>query len=255
MGIEVLKTVPLIQIPFKYTDLSVLLDVYIVEEYLGEVSANEYQELFWHPLKTLNDNDFPKANFGIIRALRFAKVFAVTPECTDERKFLRLFNNVVSRDDIQIIQLRSHALSDSKYIKLAKKCAYLCKKNNTSLILNREVNTIKTIELSGVHMTSNNLMQIRKRPFDSEFIVGASCHNIKEVKKANQLKLDYIFIGPVLEKEGFSKTKILDWHGFANLSRLSVVPAYAIGGMGLEMLDTCTSSGGQGIAAIRTFWK
>lgn len=255
LGIHVLRAAPLIQIPFHYTDRCLLLDVFNIQEYSGKVSANEGQELFWQSIESLSDIGFPAANFGIIRALRFPKHFPITPDCLEEKSFLNHFENVISRNDSKIIQLRAHALSNSAYSKLAMQCFDLCNQYKTKLVLNRELECIENLNFSGLHLTSKNLLKLEKRPLGANHIIGASCHDVKEVEKANTLKLDYIYIGPVLDKAENRKAKTLGWDGFARLSRMSTVPAYAIGGMDPSKLDKCFLSGGQGIAAIRAFWK
>ena len=83
--------------------------------------------------------------------------------------------------------------------------------------------------------------------------MGASCHNLEEVKHASRLKLDYIFLGPVLKK-GQSKSNILGWDRFAELTLQSKIPVYAIGGLNAADIETSICNGGQGIAAIRSVW-
>ena len=255
LGIQVLQALPLIQIPFIYSDRNVMLEVFCIQEYTGEIIANEGQDLSWRPVESLMDTDFPAANYGIIRALKFPKVFPITPDCMNENKFLKRFEKVISRSDIKIIQFRSHKLSNLKYIELTKECIDLCELYKVKLILNRELACIKKLDFSGIHLTSKNLLELNERPLGSECIVGASCHNAVEVEKANALKLDYILIGPVLEKVQHTEAKILQWDGFTNLSSMSLIPVYAIGGMQLKYLDACARSGGQGIAAIRALWE
>ena len=254
LGVQVLQTAPLIQIPYHYSDRSVLLDVFCIQEYTGEILANEGQELFWQSIESLSEADFPAANFGIIQALKLPKIFPVTPDYSYEKNFLRRFEEVISRSNSQVIQLRSHALSNSEYIELAKKCARLCRQYEVKLILNRDFACIESLDYSGIHLTSSHLLELNERPLGPDYIVGASCHNAIEVEKANALKLDYIFIGPVLEKFQYDNAKVLAWHGFAKLTSMSFIPVYAIGGVKQEELDVCYQSGGQGIAAIRAFW-
>ena len=97
-------------------------------------------------------------------------------------------------------------------------------------------------------------MSTKIRPLDATKLVGASCHDQKEVEHANMLGLDYIFIGPVIEKNFSENSKTLKWDGFAALSKHSLIPVYAIGGLSVSDIGACVSYGGQGIAAIRSFW-
>ena len=169
--------------------------------YSGTIHAQEGQEIYWEKISLLKDEDFPAANYGVIRALRLPKLFAVTPDYTqDMGNFLKKFEGVIGKEYIQMIQLRSHELNASEYIKLAKQCASLCTKHNVQLILNRDMECLTELEVTALHLTSNRLLSAKKRPLGHKHLVGASCHNLQEVEHANVIGLDYIFLGPVLEK-------------------------------------------------------
>ena len=255
LNIDILSFVPLIQIPYTYPDRKILLDAYIVKKYKGNVSAQEGQKIYWKKISSLNDNEFPSANYGVIRALQLPKVFPVTPNYSQEPKnFLMNFEEVVSDEATQIIQFRSHELEISEYVELVKQCIKICKKYHVKLILNRELESTKGLDVSGVHLTSEKLLSTKKRLLSTKYLVGASCHSQQEVNHANTLGLDYVFIGPVIEKNSSEICKTLTWKGFAEMTRYSLIPAYAIGGLKEGDVDTSISHGGQGIAAIRDIW-
>ena len=69
VAIEVLSCQPLITINHDYYDKRVLLEVFIVDQYLGEPSAKEGQGQGWFTLDELQTLDFPKANQAIIDKL------------------------------------------------------------------------------------------------------------------------------------------------------------------------------------------
>lgn len=256
LNIQLIKATPLIQIPYTYSDQKILLDAYLVSEYLGDIAAHEGQEIYWNSVESMNDDNFPAANYGLIRALKLPRIFPVTPSYSqDPRNFLMKFESVVSKDPIKIIQLRSHELEHLEYVKLAKKCAVLCSNYGVLLIVNCEVNILDESQAVGIHLTSDKLVKTKKRPVGGTKLVGASCHDQKDIDHANKLRLDYIFIGPVIEKNFSKNSKTLGWDGFAALSKNSLVPAYAIGGLSETDTDACVSHGGHGIAAIRSFWE
>jgi thiamine-phosphate diphosphorylase len=191
----------------------------------------------------------------VIRALYLPKLFAVTPDYTQVAgNFLKKFEGIISKEYVRIIQLRSHELNFSEYTKLAKQCASLCSKRNVQLILNRDMESLAELQVTGLHLTSNKLLSAKERPLSHEYLVGASCHNLQEVEHANAMGLDYIFLGPVLEKNSSENTKTLGWEGFAKLARESLIPVYAIGGLKTEDTQTSMRHGGQGVAAIRSIW-
>jgi 8-oxo-dGTP diphosphatase len=73
VGIEVLTCQPFMQINHLYKDTTtstrVHLDVFIVDNFLGEPSAQEGQGEVWCSLTQLVELDFPKANQAIIEKL------------------------------------------------------------------------------------------------------------------------------------------------------------------------------------------
>jgi len=74
INIDVLSCQPLITIDHDYGDKKVCLEVFVVDNYIGEPSAQEGQEQSWFALKEFKDLDFPKANEAII-----AKLIALSP--------------------------------------------------------------------------------------------------------------------------------------------------------------------------------
>lgn len=255
LNVDIINAVPLIQIPYHYSDRKILLDTYLVDDYSGSVSGHEGQEVFWKKPEALDESEFPAANYGVIRALQLPKTFPVTPNFSeDSDAFLANFENVVSNETTHVIQLRSHDLIMSDYMGLAKHCADLCEKHSVKLVLNRDIKALEISQASGLHLTSDNLLNTKVRPLDHRYLVGASCHNIKEIEHANSLRLDYMFVGPVIEKIHSVNCARLGWDGFSALSRRSVIPVYAIGGLSGTDLADCIDNGGQGVAAIREFW-
>lgn len=256
LNVDIVNATPLIQIPYSYSDRKIFLDAYLVDEYSGNVSGHEGQEIYWKKIEVLDDDEFPAANYGVIRALQLPKTFPITPNYSeDSDKFLTNFEHVVSNEFIHIIQLRSHELKTSDYIDLAQQCAELCLKYSVQLILNRGLDALDESQVAGIHLTSHVLLNTNKRPLGKQYLVGASCHNLHEIEHANKLKLDYVFIGPVIEKNHSDNCAKLEWDGFAALTSNSIIPVYAIGGLSGADLDLSIRSGGQGIAAIRKFWN
>ncbi len=256
LNIHVHKCLPLIQIPFSYPDRNVFLDVYTIIDYSGLLAANESQKLAWRKISTLSSAEFPNANHGIICALQLPRLISVTPDLSSSpENFLPYFGKVVKNNDISVIQLRSHELNKSQYMKLAEKCLQLCKLHGCELILNREAEYLQEVEAAGLHLTSNRLLAVRERPLGGNYLVSASCHNIDEIRHASRLAIDYIFLGPVAGKNSSPGNYALGWNRFAELARESLIPVYAIGGLKINDVSIAVEHGGQGVATIRGLWS
>lgn len=69
LGIETLKTEPLIKLSHDYGDKLVELDVYKVTQFKGRAHGAEGQETRWIQLEDIHHYEFPEANTAIIEAL------------------------------------------------------------------------------------------------------------------------------------------------------------------------------------------
>jgi 8-oxo-dGTP diphosphatase len=256
LNIQAHQFSPLIQIPYSYQDRRVVLDVYTISDYSGSVIENESQPLDWKDISALNSTDFPSANHGIIRALQLPKLISVTPEFTHgPDSFMTRFENVVKNDGVAMIHLRSHELNDAKYMQLAAKCLNLCRQYGAELVLNRDVKCLNKLNVAGLHLTSKKLLATAENPIRKKCWVSASCHSLDEVLHASKIGLDYIFLGPVIEKNTNTNIRPLGWDDFRVVAEQSLIPVYAIGGLSTADVDAAIKNGGQGIAAIRDLWK
>lgn len=69
VGIDVLACTPLLEITHDYGDKHVLLEVFVVDNFLGEARAQEGQQEGWFILAEFQKLDFPAANQIIIDKL------------------------------------------------------------------------------------------------------------------------------------------------------------------------------------------
>lgn len=69
IGIDTLSCTPLITISHDYSDKKVSLEVFLVDQYLNEPTAQEGQEQGWFSLAELQTTEFPDANVAIVKRL------------------------------------------------------------------------------------------------------------------------------------------------------------------------------------------
>jgi 8-oxo-dGTP diphosphatase len=100
----------------------------------------------------------------------------------------------------------------------------------------------------GIHFTASELASLKERPH--EMLAAASCHTRAELDHAMQLGLDFAVLGPVKDKP-----PALGWSKFRQLSALSSIPIYAIGGLTRADLQDAWRAGAHGVAMIRGAWS
>ncbi|MDO6460339.1 8-oxo-dGTP diphosphatase MutT [Granulosicoccaceae sp. 1_MG-2023] len=70
VGILVMASSALMQIPWEYADKHILLDVHEVSAFSGEPAGLEGQEVRWVGVSALQDYAFPEANLAIVEKLQ-----------------------------------------------------------------------------------------------------------------------------------------------------------------------------------------
>jgi 8-oxo-dGTP diphosphatase len=69
IAIQITDASPWIQVPYQYTNKSVLLDVWIVHGFAGEPQGAEGQQIDWKDYTELLSLEFPEANKAILEKL------------------------------------------------------------------------------------------------------------------------------------------------------------------------------------------
>ena len=255
LAIQVENSEPLIQIRHDYNDKSVLLDVHKVTCFSGEPKGNEGQPVRWVNPEFLSEYAFPAANQPIIQAVRLSRFCAITGSFDSLNDFTEKFSKLVSSKR-KMVQLRIKDFSlqqHNEYIDVAKG---MCDKN-IQLQVNTSVNEFLKIDSNfklGLHLNSRGLMQLEFRPVDKKILLGASCHSLAELKRAEKIQADYVYLSPVKPTYSHPGVEALGWEKFQKIVEQINIPVYALGGMTETDLTAAIQSGAQGIASISAWW-
>ncbi|MBI5460857.1 MAG: Nudix family hydrolase [Gammaproteobacteria bacterium] len=263
LGIDVEKARPLIRIPHRYPDKSVLLDVWRVTDFSGEPHGREGQPVQWVTPERLPDFDFPAANRPIVTAARLPDRYLITPEPTLEptlefgADFLQRLEQAFARG-IRLVQLRAKTLDERAYSELARAVCARARAYGAQVLLNAAapaaIESIAEIGAAGVHLNTQRLMSLSQRPLPPPLWVAASCHTAEELQQAARIGCDFVVLGPVQPTASHPGAVHLDWSGLHALCEIGSVPVYALGGLRDADLDAAWRAGAQGIAAIRGLW-
>jgi 8-oxo-dGTP diphosphatase len=98
-------------------------------------------------------------------------------------------------------------------------------------------------------------MSLNKRPLKEDYWISTSCHNIRELKWAEQLGVDFCLIAPVKNTASHSDVSPLGWDHLKTLIASTGLPVYALGGLQAEDLKDALSCGAQGLAMISAVWN
>lgn len=254
LGIRPTESEPLIRIRHAYDDRLVVLDFFRVTAYQGEAKGREGQPLCWMLPEEMVAETFPAADRPVITALQLPKYYLITganPRKVPE--FLESLSLALTQG-IRLVQLRAHQLADAAYRQLIAEVLPMCRSREVKLLINRAESILDWHgEADGLHLTSSNLNSLTLRPSGAG-LIGASCHNLQQLKKAETLGLDYALLSPVRATSSHPGSPNLGWAKFAAWVEQVNLPVYALGGMERDDLSIAISRGAQGIAGISTFW-
>ncbi|MBT8146696.1 MAG: Nudix family hydrolase [Gammaproteobacteria bacterium] len=244
---------PLKRILHRYGDRAVLLDTWRVDCFQGEPVGRENQDVIWRSVEALFPQDFPEANRAIIKALQLPSELAITGRCESRTEFREKMAGLVAQD-IKLIQFRQPQLTGSEFLDWAGDALRLCRENDARLLINGSLEAFDQLEAHGFHATSARLNELESRPVSESRLFSASCHNVAELLKAEELGADFALLSPVKATGTHVDAQPLGWERFRSHASQVSLPVYALGGMTLDDLAAARNEGAHGIAAISAFW-
>ena len=254
LDISPLTIEPLIQIRHVYTDKTVFLDVWRVTSFKGQPRGVEGQPVSWVKITELDYRKFPEANMAIISALQLPEYYMISGKFIDHEDFKNKLETALEKGD-KLVQLRCKQINNpAEYLELAKTAQEICARYQAVLLLNTNVDTFNKTDADGLHLNSQALFDYDSRPIDTGKLLSVSCHNLDEMQQAEKLGADILLLSPVKETSSHPGVPGIGWTKFKQLVAQVQAPVYALGGMKVSDLDDAKAAGGQGVAAISSFW-
>ena len=162
----------------------------------------------------------------------------------------------IARNDsegVDLIQIREKDLSTRALCDLVTQAVRLCWR--ASVIVNTRVDVALACGADGVHLPAHSPSPAEfRRLTPPGFLIGVSCHDIAELRAAENEGADYAFFAPVFHP--LSKSDQRAPHGLDGLRAacFSVrIPVYALGGITMGNAPLCERAGAAGIAGITLF--
>ena len=253
LGIRIGNIEPLICVPQRYANKSIVLDVYTVQSYTGKPKGREKQALAWSPLEKLGSYPIPPADKPVVAALTLPNLLAITPEFYgDKNSYLSCIEQQLV-SGVRLIQLRCKSLSTQKLKELAIDVRTLCQEHKGTLFINEDIELAKILDCP-VHLKSSQLMQNDISIILSGYPFSSACHNVEELKKAESMAALFAVTGPVLKTNSHPDAEGIGWTRFAKMRNDVSLPIFALGGLGVNDISDARQHGAQGVAGIRQFW-
>ena len=253
LGIQVLEAYPWITRTFDYPEKTVKLHFFIVRNWQGIPEGKEGQILSWQNPHAVTVSPTLPANTPILDALKLPDVYAITNRYElGESVFLERLHEQLKRG-LRLIQIREKNLNAIELADFTQRVLALTVPYQAKVLVNAPLNQVQSMGVDGVHLTSDRLMALDKKP--PNLLIGASCHQASELKHAAKLGLDFVLLSPVMPTQSHPQDLAMGWEAFGALIEDYPLPVYALGGMKLSHLNQAWTAGAHGVAMLREIWN
>ena len=253
LGIRVTSARPLILIPHHYPDKSVLLDVWDVDGFEGDAHGAEGQPVEWVRPEALDDYAFPAANAPIVAAARLSERLLITGAATSPDEYAERLQAALEQG-VRQVMLRAKVFSEDEFAGLYRSLLPLCQQKGAVLGVNAPVAQANALGAEHLHLTSERLQALVGRSEFNGRWLSASCHNVEQIRQAEQKGVDFITLSPVQATLSHPGEPVLGWAQFAEMVAECTLPVYALGGLSDDDLASARQHGAQGVAAISAWW-
>jgi 8-oxo-dGTP diphosphatase len=255
MGITVTAATPWLMQTFRYPHATVRLQFFLVTAWSGQLHPHEDQAFAWQRLGEIRVSPILPANGPILRGLALPDQLAFSNVAElGEDVFLQKLNARIALEPVWLV-LREPQLGKEELSRLAATVIPAVQKAGGKIILHGQAELAQELGADGVHLSSRQLCQLKKRPQGLDW-VGASTHNHAQLACVRELGLDYAVLGHVAPTRSHPDQAPLGWDSFAALLREGwPFPVFAIGGMDASHIPQARALGAHGIASLRAFWQ
>lgn len=176
-------------------------------------------------------------------------ILCVTNRRLCKEDFLTRIEKIAAAHPAGII-LREKDLPPDDYKRLAKETLAVCEKYNVLCILHSFTEAAEKLHAEAIHLPLPILQDMAAEKKTHFHIIGASCHSLEDVKKAQKLGCTYVTAGHIFST---NCKKGLPGRGLAflkNICKNSSVPVYAIGGICSKNIPAVRAAGAAGVCVM-----
>jgi 8-oxo-dGTP diphosphatase len=244
LGIEVREATPWITRRYEYTHATVRLHFFRVSAWEGEPQPLEDQAIRWQRVGHPDVSPMLPANAPVLAALALPEVMVVSAAAEmGIDAWVHAIAHAALHERL-LVQLREKSFDAQKMQHLLSRTLAHVEAGGSRVVVNGDCGAYP--QCGGLHMTAAQLMAVPERPTAS--LLGASCHDARELDRAAELGVDYALLGAVKATPSHPDAAPLGWARFAELVRDRPMPVYAIGGLTRADLAEARRHGAHGVA-------
>lgn len=155
---------------------------------------------------------------------------------------------------VDLIQIRERELPTRPLLSLVEAAVTRAHDTPSRILVNDRLDVALAAGAQGLHLPTHGFPVAEVRGRYPDLLLGASCHNLEELRQAEQGGADFAVFGPVFETASkMAYGPPLGLEKLAEAVQAVRIPVLALGGINLANAADCLRAGAAGLAAISLF--
>lgn len=127
----------------------------------------------------------------------------------------------------------------------------LCSKYNVAFIVNDNIELAEKVNADGIHIGQDDIKPEALPEYFNDKIIGLSVGNLTELESSNLSNVSYLGVGPVYNTSSKDDAGMaIGIEGLKEVTRMTPLPAVAVGGITSENYKDCLTNGADGVSVI-----
>ena len=222
----------------------------VAPEFAGKIKQIRYRSYtLQQQLRNITDAvQSPFPNESRVQKLQDAVLYVLITESMCRLPWQEVVEATL-RGGADVLQLREKHLNDRELLRRARWMADACRTAGCLFIVNDRADVAVAANADGVHVGQDELTIADARAvLRPEQILGISTHSLQQAQAAVIGVADYIGVGPTFPTATKSFSEFPGLALVSDVSRSVEMPAFAIGGIGVENLMAVQHAGGTRVA-------
>jgi 8-oxo-dGTP diphosphatase len=244
----------IIDVPQRYPDKRLRLEVRRIRGFKGTPRGHEGQAMLWVMPDKLDRYDMPPADKPVVGALLQPDRLLITPrpEAAGDAAWLASLERAL-KSGVRRVLLRLPETDDAHRQALGGQGVALCKRHGAQALVHDDASLAMTLG-AGLHLSGEQLMKLADRPVGAEVLLAVSADGVETLGAAEKMCCDFA----VIEVSGADAARVdrksPDWSAFEQLREVTSLPLYVAGIGGAIDVDEIRRHGGHGIAMTGASW-
>jgi thiamine-phosphate pyrophosphorylase len=136
---------------------------------------------------------------------------------------------------------------------LEREARRLIPTSTVPVIVSSRIDVALATKAYGVHLPERDISVADARKLLPKGVIGRSVHSVEAAQEAEDQGADYVVFGPVFPTISHSDATPVGLDALGEVAASVRIPVLAIGGVDLELEESCWKAGAAGFAAIAYF--